>query len=106
GLYDAAFATLTALYDREARGPITGITLIAGFASTVGWPLSSVLNDIFGWRETCVAWATLNLIVGIPLNRFLIPSIVQPAHRRARTVPIGWKPYREMFLLAFVFAAG
>jgi hypothetical protein len=39
GLYDPAFATLTGLYGRAARGPITGITLIAGFASTVGWPL-------------------------------------------------------------------
>jgi MFS family permease len=35
GLYDPAFAALTRLYGREARGPITGITLIAGFASTV-----------------------------------------------------------------------
>ena len=29
GLYDPAFATLTGLYGRAARGPITGITLIA-----------------------------------------------------------------------------
>ena len=41
GLYEPAFATLTGLYGRAARGPITGITLIAGFASTVGWPLSA-----------------------------------------------------------------
>jgi MFS family permease len=41
GLYDSAFATLTGLYGRAARGPITGITLIAGFASTIGWPLSA-----------------------------------------------------------------
>ena len=44
GLYDPAFATLTGLYGRAARGPITGITLIAGFASTVGWPLSAFLD--------------------------------------------------------------
>src|SRR5438105_4145446 len=36
GLYDPAFATLACLYGRAARGPITGITLVAGFASTVG----------------------------------------------------------------------
>jgi len=59
GLYDAAFAALTALYGREARGPITGITLIAGFASTVGWPLSALLNDYFGWRGACLGWAAL-----------------------------------------------
>src|SRR6185437_14949802 len=42
GLYDAAFAALTALYGTGARGPITGITLLAGFASTVSWPLSTL----------------------------------------------------------------
>jgi MFS family permease len=35
GLYDAGFAALTALYGRNAPGPITGITLFAGFASTM-----------------------------------------------------------------------
>ena len=50
GLYDSAFATLSGLYGRAARGPITGITLIAGFASTVGWPLSAFLDANVGWR--------------------------------------------------------
>lgn len=37
GLYEAAFSSL-GLYVQHARGAITGITLLAGFASTVGWP--------------------------------------------------------------------
>ncbi len=37
GLYEAAFAALVRLYGRGSRNAITGITLIAGFASTVGW---------------------------------------------------------------------
>jgi len=41
GLYDAAFATLGRIYGQTARSAITGITLIAGFASTVGWPLTN-----------------------------------------------------------------
>src|SRR6202165_1336408 len=40
GLYDAAFAALGRIYGDAARRAITGITLIAGFASTVGWPLT------------------------------------------------------------------
>ncbi len=36
GLYDAAFAVLGRIYGTSARGAITGITLLAGFASTVG----------------------------------------------------------------------
>ena len=41
GLYDAAFAALGRIYGDAARRSITGITLIAGFASTVGWPLTA-----------------------------------------------------------------
>lgn len=107
GLYDAAFAALTSLYGPEARGAITGITLIAGFASTVSWPVSAVLNDAIGWRETCIVWALLNLVIGLPINRFLLPRVDAPARaREIAAVKVGWRPYKEMFLLAFVFAAG
>ncbi len=106
GLYDAGFATLTALYGSKARGAITGITLFAGFASTVSWPLSALLNDWLGWRETCLVWAALHLVIGLPINRLLLPV---PANRepilRTPIAAAGWKPHREMFLLAFVFAA-
>jgi hypothetical protein len=105
GLYDAGFAALAALYGREARGPITGITLFAGFASTVSWPVSVVLNDGFGWRETCLIWAALNIVVGLPLNRLFLPTTAQLTHQALAEVRIGWKPYKEMFLLAFIFAA-
>ena len=105
GLYDAGFAALTALYGHNARGPITGITLFAGFASTVSWPLSTFLNDAVGWRETVLVWAALNLVIGLPLN-LLLPKPARLAHfSRATGQSIGWKPYKEMFLLAFVFAA-
>jgi predicted MFS family arabinose efflux permease len=105
GLYDAAFAALTGLYGRHARGPITGITLIAGFASTVSWPLSSFLNGALGWREAVLIWAALNLVLGLPLN-LLLPAPARSAPiARAPNRSIGWKPYREMLLLAFVFAA-
>jgi MFS family permease len=106
GLYDAGFAALAALYGRNARGSITGITLFAGFASTVSWPLSTFLNDTMGWRETVLVWAALNLVIGLPLNRFLLPLPPRPALVSHSIGPsIGWKPRREMFLLAFVFAA-
>jgi MFS family permease len=106
GLYDAGFATLAALYGRNSRGAITGITLFAGFASTLSWPVSSFLNDTMGWRDTCLVWAALNLVLGLPLNRFLLPLPRRSAHPpRAAGVSVGWKPRREMVLVAFVFAA-
>jgi MFS family permease len=111
GLYDAAFATLTALYGEKARNPITGITLFGGFASTVGWPVSSFLNDAWGWRNACLVWAALHLVVGLPLN-LLLPrrpdgqDNTKRAHaEQAAKAAAGWKPWREMVLLAFVFSA-
>jgi MFS family permease len=105
GLYDAAFATLAGLYGRAARGPITGITLIAGFASTIGWPLSAVMEEAIGWRGACVAWAALQLLVALPLNRFLVPP-APPPEKAPATVQDGPPPPRfAMPLLAFVFAA-
>ena len=83
GLYEPAFATLTGLYGRAARGPITGITLIAGFASTVGWPLSAFLEAQYGWREACLIWAALHIVIGLPLNRLLIPPAPPPGRIEA-----------------------
>jgi MFS family permease len=82
GLYEASFATVTALWGREARNAITGITLFAGFASTVGWPLSAVYIDAFGWRGACLAWAAMHVLIGLPMNRFLVPKAPAPVVKK------------------------
>src|SRR5205814_8861047 len=107
GLYDPAFATLTRLYGHDARSSITGITLIAGFASTIGWPLSAWLEHSFGWRDTCLAWAALNLFVAMPLNWLLIPPAPPVAPPRPTEFEgAGVEPPRNsMLVLAFFFAA-
>ncbi len=75
GLYDAAFAALVRLYGSDARRPITGITLIAGFASTVGWPLSAYMDAEIGWRAACFVWAVLHLVFALPMHWKLIPAV-------------------------------
>src|SRR5690606_19541405 len=77
------FSTVVRLWGHQARNAITGITLFAGFASTVGWPLSAWLEIEFGWRTACLAWAGLHLFVGLPLNASL-PTVASHA---AATVP-------------------
>lgn len=79
GLYDAAFAALVRLYPVSARNAITGITLIAGFASTVGWPLTQWGIDAIGWRGTCLGWAALHLVLGLPLHSRLPRGRVEDA---------------------------
>jgi MFS family permease len=105
GLYDPAFATLTGLYGRAARGPITGITLIAGFASTVGWPLSAFLDAHFGWRAACLIWAALHIVIGLPLNRLLIPHAPPPVHASEAEGEVLPASRGAMAMLSFVFAA-
>ena len=117
GLYEAAFATLVRLYGQGARGAITGITLIAGFASTVGWPLSAWMESQWGWRGACAGWAVLHLLVGVPLNAWL-PRVA--GEDRAPAPPLSGAPasaatshspspepqhaLRTTVLLSFVFA--
>lgn len=104
GLYEAAFATVTGLYGRDARNAITGITLFAGFASTVGWPLSTALIGHFGWRGALLCWAALHMLVGLPLNRFLVPQSPPPAPSAAAAPRPAGVPW-TMIVLAAVFGA-
>lgn len=104
GLYDAGFAVLGRIYGADARGAITGITLIAGFASTIGWPLTAWGAASIGWRDTCLAWAALHVLVALPMNYWLIPRPTVSAVKKKsadQPVPID----RPMILLAFAFAA-
>ena len=104
GLYDAAFGTLGRIYGKDARGAITGITLIAGFASTVGWPLSTWGLATIGWRETCFAWAIAHLVIGLPLNLSL-PRATQIAAGEEQTTKPKIPLDRPMVLIAFAMAA-
>lgn len=87
-----------------ATGAITGITLIAGFASTVGWPLSSLGLETIGWRETCFAWAAAHIVLGLPLN-LMLPRTQQAATTAGPTVKPQVAIDRTMVLLSFAFAA-
>ena len=108
GLYDAAFAALAGLYGKDARSSIVGITLFAGFASTVGWPLTALMEVEWGWRGACLGWAALHFLFCLPLNRFLIPQAPPPPPKVAAP-PLSAEESRErkrdMILLAFVLAS-
>jgi MFS family permease len=109
GLYDPAFAVLTRLYGRQARASITGVTLIAGFASTIGWPLSAFVAAHWGWRAACLMWAAINLLVALPLNRWAIPKPPPwPPAQAAATPPqaaADEPPASAMPILACYFSA-
>jgi MFS family permease len=110
GLYEAAFAALVRLHGHDSRNLITGITLFAGFASTVGWPLSSLLEAQVGWRGACFTWAALHLVLGLPLN-LALPRATPLAPGATAAVADAGSPEPEVagrrraaLILAFVFA--
>ncbi|HZP77353.1 MAG TPA: MFS transporter [Pseudolabrys sp.] len=72
-LYDAAFASLGRIFGAAARRPITALTLIGGFASTVGWPTTHLLIEHVGWRGTYLIYAAVLALVAAPLHAFALP---------------------------------
>jgi len=106
GLYEAAFSTLAGIYGRDARRSITGITLIAGFASTVCWPLSAYMDVTIGWRATCYVWAAAHLLLGAPINLLLpAPRRKEKADQPQAQAARGKRRLLAMAGLSFVFAA-
>jgi MFS family permease len=111
GLYDAAFAALVWIHGPQARRPITGITLIAGFASTLGWPLTAFLAECYGWRSCCFVWAAINLGACLPLYLWCLaaPRYASPSETgKAEAAPSAGsvrEDRRTFVLLAVWFAA-
>ncbi len=71
-LYATAFAALVQAGAEGAQRRITYLTLIAGFASTLFWPLTAVLLEHLGWRGCYFVFAALNLVVCAPLHLWLV----------------------------------
>lgn len=102
--YEAGFAVLALNLGLLARRGITIITLVAGFASTVFIPLLHVLIDRYGWRDTLLAMAALNIGICAVLHATGIPAAPEkPRHRdESRTVaPSPSNPRRVLAKPAF-----
>lgn len=66
--YGAAFPLLVQRHGTSAGASIVLLTLIAGFASTIFWPATAWLHEVVGWRNTCLAFAAMHLLVGFPIH--------------------------------------
>ncbi len=70
-LYATAFAALVQVGGQGAQRSITHLTLIAGFASTLFWPITSLLLTQMDWHGVYLVFAALNLLVCAPLHFWL-----------------------------------
>lgn len=79
-LYASAFVAIVQIGPVGAQRSITHLTLIAGFASTLFWPLTTALHAHFDWREVYLIFAATNLLLCLPIHAWL----GRLATRRAR----------------------
>jgi MFS family permease len=98
GLYDSAFATVAGLLGKEAGPSITGITLVAGFASSVFWTLGATLIGALGWRGLLLAYAGLMLMVNLPMVWLLVPPAPPRPSRDAGTPGLPKSPAQRLAL--------
>ncbi|MEA1913917.1 MAG: MFS transporter [Campylobacterota bacterium] len=71
-LYESAFVAFSQLAGNNARTPITQITLIAGFASTIFWPLISYLLSIMDWRDVYITLGLFHILIAMPIHYFVL----------------------------------
>lgn len=71
-LYETCFAFLTRRLGDGARAAITRITLVAGLASTLAFPLGSLLGSALGGRGALLAFAALGVVTAVPLNLWAV----------------------------------
>ena len=115
-LYEAAFATINRKLDVGAPRGISTLTLFAGFASTIFWPLTLAISSRLGWRDTYLAYAGLQLAACLPLHLWLGRDAPRPpapanAPRDSHTLgeavrhPAFWKLALAFSANVFIFSA-
>jgi len=77
-LYDSAFTTIVQSGIGGSQNMIMFLTLLAGFASSLFWPLTSWLDGLIGWRWTFVLYAGLNLLVCFPVHYWISRNFSRP----------------------------
>jgi len=121
-LYDTSFAAIARFAGHATRKAISSMTLIAGFSSTLIWPLTAYLLTHFTWREVVLIDAAMMALISTPLlliglNETAIKAaqdehVASGSPQNADAVPLPHKPLLNekdftvaMVLFAFVLTA-
>lgn len=105
-LYEPAFAVVVAVTEpaRRARA-LLGVTLVAGFASTIFIPLTGQLVAAYDWRHTLMVLAGLLAVITVPLHALALRSTGPRGERARRPVASPARVLRDagFWLLAVGF---
>ena len=86
--YQAAFAVLVEYAPSSASRNITYLTLIAGFASSIFWPITTALAGQFDWRTIYGIFAGLNLAVCLPIHATIARGRARKAQETSETAHV------------------
>ena len=112
-LYEPCFAYLTRRYQKEAKRPIVMITLVAGFAGTICFPITNTISDAIHWQASVWLFAASTGFIAAPLLWYgssdnaaaephRPPSAVRPGFRAVMS-PVLRRP--SFWALATLFAS-
>jgi MFS family permease len=86
--YGAAFPLLVQRHPRKAQRSIVYLTLIAGFASTIFWPLTTWLHSVLTWQEVYLVFALLHLVLCLPVHLWMSRPAAADGEGAAERLPL------------------
>ncbi len=66
-MYEPCFALITRARGSSARRAIIFVTLVAGFAGTLSFPLAHGLTGVFGWRGAVIVFGIIAICLVAPI---------------------------------------
>ncbi|MFI6834018.1 MFS transporter [Kribbella sp. NPDC050241] len=105
-LYPPAFAVIVAVTAPERRtSALLGITLVAGFASSIFIPLAGQLIHAYGWRHALVILGVVIAVITVPVHAVALRRTQppEPIHHDQREPPGRVLRDRGFWLLAVAF---
>jgi MFS family permease len=102
-MYEPCFALITRARGDEAKRSIIFVTLVAGFAGTVSFPVAHSLVQAFGWRTAVLCFGLTAILIVAPLmwlgasaiekagaHRHVDNQQLLPAERSFLSSPVFW----------------
>lgn len=109
-LYATAFTAIVQAGGKRAQTSIVHLTLMAGFASSMFWPLTSWMHGFLSWRDVYIVFAVLNLAVCFPVH-LALARLTTSAVSVSKANPLPDAPVQAVanrnllfFLMLFGFA--
>ncbi len=112
-LYEPCFALVTRARGKDAKRGIILITLVAGFASTISFPMMYLMAEMLGWRGATMLSGLMVILAAVPLlwlgareiEKYRITTITASASQRDSQSDFLKKPVFWFLAMGFAFLA-